>query len=122
MRRVRTGEISLILPWPPSINHYWRNVGLKVLISRKGREYRKEVAGIVLASRPRRTLEGRLAVDIRLYPPDRRRRDIDNTLKAILDSLEAAGIYVDDSQIDKLTVERLAVRSPGTVAVGIRTL
>jgi len=39
-------------------------------------------------------------------PPDRRRRDLDNVLKSLLDSLEHAGVYTDDSQIRKLSIER----------------
>nr|DAH86622.1 MAG TPA: endodeoxyribonuclease RUS [Caudoviricetes sp.] len=35
------------LPWPPSVNHYYRHVGPRVLISRDGRKYREIVAGIV---------------------------------------------------------------------------
>ena len=31
------------LPWPPSVNHYYRHVGPRVLISRDGRKYRDNV-------------------------------------------------------------------------------
>ena len=33
----------LSLPWPPSVNVYWRHVGAKVLISAEGRAYAKSV-------------------------------------------------------------------------------
>jgi len=50
-------------------------------------------------------LQGALAMTIELCPPDRRRRDVDNFDKAILDSLTAAGVWGDDSQvIDRRTV------------------
>jgi crossover junction endodeoxyribonuclease RusA len=55
---------------------------------------------------------GRLELSVMLYPPDRRRRDIDNVCKALLDSLTFAGLIEDDSLIDKLTIER------GTVVKG----
>ncbi len=29
--------MPLTLPYPPSVNHYWRRVGLRTLISREGR-------------------------------------------------------------------------------------
>ena len=30
--------LELELPWPPSVNHYYRHVGPRVLISRDGRK------------------------------------------------------------------------------------
>ena len=65
------------------------------------------------------TKTGRLDVHIAVYPPDKRKRDLDNLPKSILDSLQHAGIYEDDSQIDKLTVERMAIRKGGEVVVTI---
>ncbi|MEY4713325.1 MAG: hypothetical protein RIS88_2775 [Pseudomonadota bacterium] len=38
--------------------------------------------------------------------PDRRRRDLDNTLKATQDAMTHAGIWDDDSQIDDLRIVR----------------
>jgi hypothetical protein len=31
--------MKLTLPYPPSVNHYYRRVGPRTLISREGREY-----------------------------------------------------------------------------------
>jgi crossover junction endodeoxyribonuclease RusA len=90
--------IELELPFPPSVNHYWRRVGARTLISRGGRHFRKTVVSI-LASRGVRPLDGPLEVYIELYPPDRRRRDVDNSQKALLDALGQGGAYHDDSQI-----------------------
>lgn len=114
----------LILPFPPSVNHYWRHVGAKVLISREGRAYREIVAQSVtreptLASGP---IAGRLAVRVTACPPDRRRRDLDNLAKALLDALGHAGAYADDSQIDWLLIERDEVIQGGRVVVEIETL
>ncbi len=47
---------------------------------------------------------GPLAVEIVANAPDNRCRDLDNLLKATLDSLAHAGVYADDSQIRRLTL------------------
>lgn len=54
-------------------------------------------------------MEGRLAVVIHATMPDKRKRDIENIQKALLDSLEHAGVYIDDSQIDDLHIIRWGV-------------
>jgi crossover junction endodeoxyribonuclease RusA len=50
--------------------------------------------------------EGRLSVTVDIYPPDRRKRDLDNVLKALFDGITHAGVWEDDSQIDELHVYR----------------
>lgn len=111
--------IELTLPWPPSLNRYWRNVAGRTLISRDGRAYRSAVAWSVPAIHKQR-MEGRLLVTIAASPPDRRKRDLDNMLKAVLDSLSHAGVYVDDSQIDYLSVERRAPKKGGEMRVCVQ--
>ena len=46
------------------------------------------------------------------FPPDRRRRDLDNLLKPALDALQHAGVYEDDSQVDWLVARRRAPDRP----------
>lgn len=111
--------VHLWLPWPPTINTYWRSVRGRAILSAKGREYRQQA---VAAVGDVDAQTGPLAVHLLCAPPDRRRRDLDNLPKAILDSLTYAGAYEDDSQIDRLTVERCAPVPGGAVAVEIRPL
>ncbi len=96
---------TLDLPWPPSINHYWRRVGPRTLISREGRTFRRNVCAL-LGGSGRPPCSGRIALAMDAFPPDRRRRDLDNIQKPVLDALEHAGIYEDDSQIDLLLTRR----------------
>ena len=107
------------LPWPPSVNTYWRSVGGRAIISKSGREYRQSVELAVLIAGGRRNLLGSLSVRIIATPPDNRRRDLDNLLKGPLDGLAKAGVYEDDFQIDKLSIERVKPSKPGKLLIEI---
>ena len=111
--------IELELPYPPSVNHYYRRVGHRTLISREGRSFRRRVCAVVAADGVE-PLKGRLRIEIEVYPPDRRRRDIDNVQKALLDALEHGGAYQDDSQIVKLEIEKCEPVRGGRTLVRIR--
>ena len=108
------------LPYPPSANTYWRSVKGRVLISKEGREYRKKVAFAVGGKGM--LLSGRLNVKIDVYVPDKRRRDLDNLNKALLDSMTHAGVWIDDSQIDDLQIIRRMVEPGGRVLVSVREI
>lgn len=109
---------TITLPWPPSINHYWRMWRGRMLISRTGRAYREQVGAILRAARVT-PQPGRLAVHVELYPPDKRKRDVDNTFKAIGDSLQHGGAFQDDSQIVWLLLEKAEIVAGGKVIVRI---
>ena len=115
--------MELTLPWPPSVNHYYRHVGPRTLISREGREYRRAICGLLApgggSGIRKPPAGGRIALAMDAFPPDRRRRDLDNLLKCTQDSLAHAGVYEDDSQIDLLTVRRCEVVRGGTVVIRI---
>ena len=110
--------IELELPYPPSVNHYYRRVGPRTLISREGRAYREKVCAI-LAGLGLTAMEGPVVLEVEIYPPDRRRRDLDNTLKCLCDSLERGGVYRDDSQIVKIVAEKLEPFPGGKAIVRI---
>jgi crossover junction endodeoxyribonuclease RusA len=115
--------MKLVLPWPPSVNHYYRRVGPRTLISREGREYRRAVCGLLApggGSGIRKPPSGgRIALAMDAFPPDRRRRDLDNLLKGTQDALEHAGVYEDDSLIDLLAVARREPVPGGRLAIRI---
>ena len=98
--------LSLTLPFPPALNHYYRHVGSRVLLSRGGREYRERVVLYALASGAPfgQPLAGPLAVEITLYRPARR-GDIDGYFKATFDSLNGIA-WADDSQVVELHAYR----------------
>lgn len=108
------------LPFPPSQNQYYRRVGNKTLISKRGREYRKEVITAVqkqflLRVKPQ---EGELGCLLHFAPPDRRKRDLDNYIKALFDAMTKAGLWGDDVQVRKLSINwDREPRKPGFVGV-----
>jgi len=96
--------IELDLPFPPSVNTYWRTFQGRMLISKKGREYRKAVSEQILLQKCNKHLKGKIRVTIEAWRPDKRRRDLDNLLKAPLDALTHAGVYEDDQLIVDLRI------------------
>jgi crossover junction endodeoxyribonuclease RusA len=96
--------LEIMLPWPPSVNTYWRMVNGRMLISKDGRDYRKNVADQIEKQRAQKHFDGPLRLTVEAHRPDNRRRDLDNLLKATLDSLAHAGVYEDDSQIRDLRI------------------
>ena len=119
MAKKKRRALEFDLPFPPSVNHLWRRVGTRTLLSRRGRAFRQEVC-VLLRGRRLKPLDGPLEIFIDVYPPDRRRRDVDNVQKALLDALAHGGAYHDDSQIARLTIERQAVVPGGKVHVYIQ--
>lgn len=114
----------LKLPWPPSINRYYGTTRSgQRFIGKAGQEFRATVIEalreIPETSEP---LSDRLQVWIEAYPPDRRKRDLDNLKKALLDALTHAGVYQDDCLIDDVRAVRREVEKPGHVIVHVAIL
>jgi crossover junction endodeoxyribonuclease RusA len=110
------GMIRFILGMPPSINHYYARAGNRTYLPAKVKEYRQEVADIVAAA-GHETLTGRLAVFIAVHPASKRRQDLDNRCKGILDALTHAGVWDDDEQIDHLELVRQPIIKGGRMVV-----
>lgn len=110
-------DLTIPLPWPPSVNHYWRHVGAKILISKPGRQYRIRVRTLTAGVS---TIQGPVRIDVAAHAPDRRRRDLDNLTKSLFDSLQAAGVLVDDCQVKDFRIRWAGIAAPlGGVTVRI---
>ena len=73
--------MRLVLPYPPSVNHYWRSYRGRVVLSADGRAFRKDVCDLLATvpvmdgNGPRKPPSGgRIALGMDAFPPDRRRR------------------------------------------------
>ncbi|WP_048764704.1 RusA family crossover junction endodeoxyribonuclease [Acinetobacter sp. 243_ASPC] len=103
-----TGEEKLILDteiWmtPPSVNKYWSVTrGKKWHLSQKAQDFHNYVRSVV----PSLNTDMRLKMDVTFYFPDRKTRDIDNYLKATIDSLVKCQFCLDDEQFDVLIARR----------------
>ncbi|MDE5878494.1 MAG: RusA family crossover junction endodeoxyribonuclease [Desulfovibrio sp.] len=123
-----TPDLTIVLPFPPSVNHYWRHVVMgkyvRTLISAAGREFKRKVARAVRIQLGRQPepIMGNCRLYVALHAPDRRRRDVDNYAKALLDSLTEAGMWADDSQIQDLRLVWGSVLPGGKAVVTIRQL
>ena len=60
---------------------------------------------------------GKLAMFIIAFPPDKRKRDLDNLVKATQDALQHAGCYENDCDIDGLRVDRGDIIKGGKIKV-----
>ena len=96
---------------PPSVNHYWVASGKRRYLSKRAKEFIQ----IVSLCTPKKRSAKRLKLDATLHFTDRRCRDIDNHLKAILDALVKAGLCVDDEQFDEIVVKRGSIIEGGLV-------
>ncbi len=101
----------LILPYPPSVNSTQSSID----------EYRKEVYACWLRAGCPRLYDAESWVRITVYPPDRRKRDLDNILKRLLDALEGL-LFDDDSAISILIVVRAYQARRGFVMIEARAL
>ena len=98
--------LEVILPQPPSVNHYTKasRYGGRYL-SKDAVAFKQEARRIIAVHAPQEPSKNRLVVKVIFGFKDDRRRDLDIFLKVTLDSLQGI-IFADDSQIDKLIVDR----------------
>lgn len=121
--------IRLYLNWPPSVNTYYiqskatlRGKLSPRIISGAGRSFRESVIESVNEQVPLITTDPiaeQISVTCVLHAPDRRRRDLDNYHKPLLDALTHAGLWTDDVIVDQLLTYRGDVVKGGLVRIEI---
>lgn len=85
-------------------------------------KYVKDAVILLKYQQIKPTSAEKLRIELLIYPPDKKRRDLDNVCKAICDVLQHAGIYDDDFKIWQLYVERREVRKYGEVEFTISSI
>lgn len=117
--------LELELPYPPSVNRMYRHTRRGIFLSDQVKRYRSLVR-LMLRKQKIEPVEGDVVLEIDLYPPDRRKRDCDNAIKQIQDSIQAERhrgritskhhVFDDDRQVKRLVVE-MRECVPGGLAV-----
>ena len=97
--------INVKLPWPPTINHYYTIARGRKVLSKWARVYKQQCAVELILQDAPKNITARLEVNIDAYPPDKRKRDLDNIIKPLLDAIQDYGMF-DDEQIDILRIRR----------------
>lgn len=122
---------TYLLPFPPSVNGYWRTASVQIgrrranrtLLSARARKYKTDVKKLMFTTdRPPEPITGPVVVTVTLSPPTHQARDIDNYMKPLFDVMTENGIWEDDSQVDVMIVARDAVVSPGSAVITVTPL
>jgi crossover junction endodeoxyribonuclease RusA len=127
-----TAVRTYLLPFPPSVNHYWKNARRyngrgtayngKVLTD-NAKAFRANAIEAVLKAHGHRyptPITGRLDVTLTLYWPDLKAYDVDNYSKGVLDALTHARVWHDDVQVRNQHQLDGEVVNGGAVLVEIR--
>lgn len=85
-----------------SVNKYYRSWQGRVLISKDGRDFKKEVD--LLLNNYEKIL-GKIKLTLILHFKDKRKRDLDNYNKVLIDCLKNK-LFEDDDQIYQLYMEK----------------
>ena len=117
----------ITLPYPPSVNRYWRNFRGRMVISAEGREF-KIAAGWLCKSVYHKPMDGDVQLTMTLHPKltttgkaSKTVMDLDNSLKCVCDCMNGIA-YVDDSQIVRIVAEIGQAIKGGGVSVEVNQI
>ena len=91
---------------PPSVNACYRATGSRVYKSQRLRQYEEQMKVFFADdSDPIQRLEGRLQLTVKFSFKGHRKRDLDNLLKPLLDSLEGV-LFENDNQLFEIRASK----------------
>ncbi len=119
----RRRVINLELHWPPSVNRWWRPAAGRpgLALTKPARKYKADAQLLIRAQLGPGFVPFTDEVCIRMMVcPPTSNADIDNINKAVLDSLEAAGVLENDKLVTRLEMDKvLPAKRPGYVRLVI---
>lgn len=91
------GPVRLELPFPVPLHALWlKHKGGGGIPTPRYQAYGREAWAMIAQQKPGK-IKGPVSVAIRLVAPDKRKRDGDNLLKCLFDTLKRNGIIEDDN-------------------------
>lgn len=117
-------KLILTLPLPPSLNDYYGHRAVTdgymvKYVKHRGKTFQKQVNEYVELNNFNIQANVPLKVTVVLNFQSKRRTDLDNRMKPLLDSLTEAQVWEDDSLIDELHIYRGFIQKPGSCIVTI---
>ena len=110
-------KIVLSLPFAPSINRLWRvGKGKKIYKSRVYEDWIAECQVVIFQAKAIPVL-GKYKLTIEAVRPDKRRRDVDNLIKAVSDVLESTGLIENDCLCEEVIARWVEHGPPMLVTV-----
>lgn len=98
---------------PPSVNNYYVKTQRGQFISQKGKKFRDQVmADVHEQLNGIEPINCKIRLDVVVWPPDNRKRDLDNFMKSLQDALTHANVWKDDSLIDQVCIYRGVKSAP----------
>ena len=97
----------------------WKHAKGRHYLVQEAKDYFADVMMAVAMQGANIRSEEPLRLQVLLYPPDKRRRDMDNAWKVIGDAMTKAGVWLDDSQIRAKLIEWQDPIKGGKVLVNV---
>ena len=103
-------SIKITIPnVPMSVNCMYRTYKGRVILSRRGREYKSEtkkyIDNYIESMDDFEPIEGRVKIELDICFRDKRKRDLDNYVKSVIDSIKNK-LFGDDDLIFELNVRK----------------
>ena len=96
----------------PSVNSLYRG---RRFLTKEGKQTKVAISYEIRTAVKFEPHKGSVALNVLFYFPDKRKRDIDNCLKSLLDCCTGI-LFEDDSQIEELHVyKQVDVKNPRTI-------
>lgn len=112
--------MNIVLPFPPVTgNHMWKHAKGKHYLVKEAKDYFADVMMAVKMQGANVNTDQDVRVQVLIYPPDKRRRDMTNVWKVVEDALTKAGVWVDDFQVRSCLTDRMDPIKGGKVLVNV---